>query len=167
MFNNDTAAGWVKRAMNMSNPRRFFFVYHDQHAKDTNGAQTPLCSGPSYILLDNIFRSPAEVMIDDTGEQSDEAGDTWRKNPQSFQTTKTGFQKFERKLQKSIIRPQLFFEVIGNYTLGLFAHYEQRVDANEDVARLREHDHIVNPPAVDALPNRKRTCSRPAANSSL
>jgi hypothetical protein len=32
------------------------------------------------------------------------------------------------------------------------------------VAWLREHDHIVNPPAAGSLANRKRTSSRPAAN---
>jgi hypothetical protein len=32
------------------------------------------------------------------------------------------------------------------------------------VAWLREHEHIVNPPAAGSLANRKRTGSCPAAN---
>jgi hypothetical protein len=44
-------------------------------------------------------------MIDDIREESDDDdGETRHPNPRSFLTTKTGFQKFEQKLQKKIIR---------------------------------------------------------------
>jgi len=76
----------------------------------------------------------------------------------------TGFQKFERKLQKRIIRQQRYLEVIRNCVHGLFADYEQSVVADEDVAWLREHNNIENPPTAGSLANRKRTSSRPAAN---
>jgi hypothetical protein len=77
---------------------------------------------------------------------------------------KTGFQKFEQKIHRRIIRQQRYLEVIRNHALGLFADYKQSVVADEDVAWLPEHDHIVNPPAAGSLANRMRTSSRPAAN---
>ena len=164
IFDNNTAAGWVKAAMKLSNPTLFCVVYRGQQADGTDGAQTPMRGGRSYLPLDDILPPPAEDMIDDIGEESDDDGETRRPNPRSFPTTKTGFQKFERKLQKRIIRQQRYLEVIRNRALGLFADYEQSVVADEDVAWLREHDHIVNPPAAGSLANRKRTSSRPAAN---
>jgi len=103
-------------------------------------------------------------MIDDIGEESDDDGETRRPYPRSFPTTKTGSQKFEWKLQKRIIRQQRYLEVIRNRAHGLFADYEQSVVADEDVAWLCKHHHIVNPPAAGSLANRKRTSSRPAAN---
>jgi hypothetical protein len=164
IFDNNTAAGWVQAAMKLSNPTLFCVVYRGQQADGTDGAQTPMRGGRSYLPLDDILPPPAEDMIDDIGEESDDDGETRRPNPRSFPTTKTGFQKFERKLQKRIIRQQRYLEVIRNRALGLFADYEQSVVADEDVAWLREHDHIVNPPAAGSLANRKRTSSRPAAN---
>jgi hypothetical protein len=103
-------------------------------------------------------------MIDDIGEESDDDRETRRPNPRSFPTTKTGFQKFELKLQKRIIRQQRYLEVIRNCALGLFADYEQSIVADEDVAWLRTYDHIVNPLAADSLAKRKHTRSHPAAN---
>jgi hypothetical protein len=50
--------------------------------------------------------------------------------------TKTGFQKFERKLQLGIIRQKRYLEVIRNRALGLFDNYAQSVVAEEDVAWL-------------------------------
>jgi hypothetical protein len=94
-------------------------------------------------------------MIDDIGEESDYDGETRPPNPRSFPMTKTGFQNFEPKLQKRIIRQLRYFEVIQNRALGRCADYEQRVAACEDVAWLHEHDHIVNPPAAGSLANRK------------
>ena len=164
IFDNNTAAGWVKAAMKLSNPTLFCVVYRGQQADGTDGAQTPMRGGRSYLPLDDILPPPAEDMINDIGEESDDEGETRRPNPRSFSTTKTGFQKFERKLQMRIIRKQRYLEVIRNRALGRFADYKQSVVADEDVAWLREHDHIVNPPAAGSLANRKRTRSRPAAN---
>jgi len=164
IIDNNTAAGWVKAAMKLSNPTLFCVVYRGRQADSTEGAQTPLNGGCSYLPLDDILPPPAEDMIDNIGEESDDDGEMRRPNPRSFPTTKTGFQKLQWKLQKRILRQQRYLGAIQNYALGLFADYEQSVVADEDVAWLREHDYIVNPPAAGSLANRKRTCSSPAAN---
>jgi len=44
--------------------------------------------------------------------------------------TKTGFQKFEIKLQKRVISQQQYLEVIWHPTLCPFANYEQSVLAD-------------------------------------
>jgi len=164
IFDNNTAARSVKAGVKLSNPTLFCVVYCGQQAYGTDGAQTPMHGGRSYLPLDDILPPPAEDMIDDIGEESDDDGETWRPNPRSFPTTKTGFQKFERKMHKRIIRQQRYLEVIRNHALGLFTDYEQSVVADEVVAWLREHNHIVNPPAAGSLANRKCTSSCPAAD---
>jgi hypothetical protein len=121
IFDNNTAAGWVKAAMKLSNPTLFCVVYRGQHADNTVGAQTPMLGGRSYLPLDDILPPPAEDMIDDIGEESDDDGETRRPNPRSFPTTKTGFEKFERKLQKRIIRQQRYLVAIRKHAPGLFA----------------------------------------------
>jgi hypothetical protein len=142
----------------------FCVIYCGQQVYRTDGAQMPMRGGRSYLPLDDIVPPPAEDMIDDIGEESDADDETWHPNRRSFPTTKTGFQKFEWKLQKRIIRQQRYLEVIRDCALGLFAHDEQSVVADEDVASLREHDYIVNPPAAGSLANIERTSSRPGAN---
>jgi len=127
----------------------------------------PMPGGRSYLLVDDILPPPAEDMIDDSREESDDDGETQRANHRSFPTSKTGFQKFEQRLQTRNIRQQQYLEVIRNRALGLFADYEQSIVADEDVAWLRQHNHIVTVPAAGPLANRKRTSSRPAANKSL
>jgi len=121
-------------------------------------------SGRSYHPLDDILPPLAEDMIEDIEEEPDDDAEMQCRNPGSFPVTKRGFQKFERMLQKQIIRQQRYLEVIWNHALGLFANYKQSVVADEDVACLHEHNHIVNPPAVGSLANRKCTSNRPAAN---
>jgi len=59
-----------------------------------------------------------------------------------------GFQKSERKLQRWIIRQQQYHDVNRTRALGLFANYERSIVADDDVARLHEHYHIVNTPAT-------------------
>jgi len=167
IFDNNTAAGWVKEAIKLSNPKRCCVVECGQQADGTDGARTPMRGGSSYRPLDAILPPQAERMIDDIGEESDDDGEMWCPNPRSFPTTKTGFQKFERKLQKRITRQQRYLEVIRTRALGLCADYEQSVVADEDVAWLPELNHIVNPPAAGSLANWKRKRSRPAANLSL
>jgi hypothetical protein len=102
----------VKVVMKLSNPTLFCIVYRGQQADGTDGAQMPMHGGYSSLPLDDILPPPAVVMIDDIGEGSDDDGETWCPNPRSFLTTKTGFQKFERKLQKRIFRQQRYLEVI-------------------------------------------------------
>jgi len=120
--------------MKLSNPTLFWVVYRGQQANCTDGAQTPMLGGRSYLPLDDILPPPAEDMIDNIGEESDDDGETQRPNPRSFPTTKTGFQKLERKLQMRIIRQQRYLEVIRNHALGLLANYAQSVVSDEDVA---------------------------------
>jgi len=164
IFDNNTAAGWVKAATKLSNPTLFCIIYRCQQADGTEGAQTPMRGGRSDLPLDDILQPPAEDMIDNIGEELDDGGETPRPNLGCFLTKKSGFQKFERNLQKRIIRQQRYLEVIRNRALGLFSDYEQSVVADEDVAGLREHDHIVNPPAAGSLANSKRTSCCAAAN---
>ncbi|KAF8544586.1 hypothetical protein BDD12DRAFT_872549 [Trichophaea hybrida] len=70
IFDNNTVAGW-----------------------------TPMRGGRSYLPVDDILPPPADNMIDNIGEKSDDDAEMQHPNPRSFLTTKTGFQKFERKLQ--------------------------------------------------------------------
>jgi len=121
IFDNNTPARWVKAAMKLSNPTLFCVVYRVQEADGTDGAQTSTRGGRSYLPLDDILPPPAEDIINDIGEESDDDGKTRRPNPRSFLTTKTGFQQFEQKLQKRIIRQQRYLEVIRNRALVLFA----------------------------------------------
>lgn len=93
--------------------------------------------GGSYLPLDAILPPPADDMFDDIREGSDDDVETWRPNPESFQMATTGFQNFKMKLQRSVIRPQRYLDVIRNSTPGLFADYDRSVVADEDVAQLR------------------------------
>ena len=163
IFDNNTAAEWVKAAMKLYNPTLSCIVYHGQQADSTDRAQMPIHGGRSYLPLDYIHPPPADDMIDDIGQESDDDAEMWPTNQTSFPTTKRGFQKFKCKLQKRITRQQRYHEVIRNHAHGLFADYDQTGVADEGVAWLREHNHIVNPPAAGSLANRKLTSSRPAA----
>ena len=163
-FDNNTAAEWVQVAMKLCNPMLSCVVYHGQQADGTDCAQTPMHGGRSYLPLDDILPPPADDMIDDIGQESDDDGEMWHPNPRSFPTTKRGLQKFECKLQKRITRQQRYTQVIRNRALGLFAGYDQSGVADEGVAWLHKHNHIVNPPSAGSLANRNRTSSRPAAN---
>ena len=58
-------------------------------------------------------------------------------------------------------------EVIRICALGLIAVYKQRVVGDAHVAWLWEYSHILNPPTVGSLANKKRRSSRPTANQSL
>ena len=139
-------------------------VYRGPQADGTDGAQMPMRGSRSYLPLDDILPPAAEDRIDNIREEPDDDGATPRPNPRSFPTMKPGFQKFQRTHQRMIFIPQQYLEVIRNCAFGLFADYEQSVVADEDVAWLCEHDHIVNPPTAGSLANRKRTSSRTAAN---
>jgi len=164
IFDNNTAAGWIKAAMDLSIPTFFCVVYRGQQANGADGAQRVKRGGCSYLPLDDILLPPTEDMIDDIRDESDDDSDMRRPNPRRFLTTKPGFHNFKWKFQKSIIRQQWYLEVIWNNGLGLFADYEQSIVADENVAWLREHDHIVNPASAGYLANIKHTVRRPAAN---
>jgi len=47
MINNNNAAGWVKAAMILSNPRLFCVIYRGQQADGTDGALMPMLGGHS------------------------------------------------------------------------------------------------------------------------
>jgi hypothetical protein len=66
--------------MKLSDPMLFCVVYCGQQADGTDGAQTSMCGGPSYLPLDDILPPPAEDMIDDIWEESDDDGETRRPN---------------------------------------------------------------------------------------
>jgi len=92
IFNNITAAGRVKAAMKLSNSTLCCVVHCGQRTDGTDGAQTLMHGGRSYLPLDDILPPPAEDMINDIGEKSDDDGETQRTNPRSSPKTKTGFQ---------------------------------------------------------------------------
>jgi len=104
IFDNNTAAGWVKEAMKLSNSTLFCVVYCGQHADGPAGAQMPMRGGPSYLPLNDILPPPAEDMIDDIGEDMDDDGEMRRPNPRTISMTKPGFQKFDWNLEKRMIR---------------------------------------------------------------
>jgi hypothetical protein len=104
IFNNNTAAGWVKEGMKLSNLLAFNMIYRGQQADGTDGAQMPKSGGCSYLPLNDIILPSAEHTIEAIGDELDDDHETQRRNPRSFRTTKTGLQTFAWKLQKRIIR---------------------------------------------------------------
>jgi len=164
LFDNNSAAGRVKTAMTLDNPKHCWIVYFGQQADGTSGAQTPMCGGSSYLPLDDVLPPPPNDMIDGMGEESDDYAQTQHPNRRCFLMTKTGLQTFEWKLEMRIIRQQRYLEVNWYHALGHFAVYEQSVVADEVVAWLCEDNHILNPPTAGSLANRKLTSSCPAAN---
>jgi len=94
--------------MILNDPTVFRIVDRGQPAHRIVGTQTPMRGGRSYVPLDEILPPPAGDMVDDTGEESDDAV-TRSPNPKSFQMRTAWFQKFEWKLQKRTIRQQRYF----------------------------------------------------------
>jgi len=85
-------------------------------------------------------------------------------NSKGYSADENMLPKFELTLQMRIIRQQRYLEVIGDHALGVFGDYEQSLVADNDVASLHEHAHIVNAPAPGSLGYRKCTRSHLAAN---
>jgi hypothetical protein len=98
--------------MKLINPTHLCVVYHRQHANGTDTALTPMHGSRGYLPLDKIPPPRAKDTMDDIGEELHDDREMWRPNPRIFQMTKTGFQQFELKLQKRIIRQQRYLEVI-------------------------------------------------------
>jgi hypothetical protein len=67
----------------------------------------------------------------------------------------------------NIIRQQQYVEVIHSHALRLFADYQQRLIAAEDVAWLPDHEHTVSTPAAGSLANRICRSSSATASWSL
>jgi len=88
------AARCVMAGIKFINPTIFWLLYHGQQAKGTSGAQTLMRGGRSYDPLDVILPPPAQYIIDDIGEESDDDANTHCPNSMSFPTTKSNFQKF-------------------------------------------------------------------------
>jgi len=104
IFDNNTAAGWVKAGMKLSNPTLFWVAYQGRQPDGIAGAQTPIIGGCSHHPLGDSITPPAEDMINDIGQEWDVDGEMGCPNLRCFRTRKTGFQKLERKLQRRIIR---------------------------------------------------------------
>jgi len=64
IFDNNTAARWVKVLMKLSNPTLVCVVYRGQQADCTADAQMPMRGGRSYLPLDDILLPPAKDIID-------------------------------------------------------------------------------------------------------
>ena len=122
--------------MESSNPMLLCVIHCGQQANGTAGAQTPMGGGRSYLPLVDILPPPAEDMINEIGEETDDDGEMWCPNPRIFPTTKTGFQKIQRKLQKRIVIQPRYLEVIGDCALGLFADYDQSIVVDEDISKM-------------------------------
>ena len=71
-FVNNPATRWVMVAMELSNLTCFCVVYCGQRADSPAGAQTPMRGDYSYFPLDDILPPPAEDIIHDIGEKSDD-----------------------------------------------------------------------------------------------
>jgi hypothetical protein len=87
----------------------------------------------SYHLLDNLIPPPAEDMIENIGEKSEDDSEMEHLNPRSFLIVNTDFQQCYVKLQWSLIRLLRYHEVIPNTVLGIFVNYVQSIIADEDV----------------------------------
>jgi len=101
-----------------------------------------------YLPLGNNLPSAVEDMINNIKEESDDDAEIWHPNATSIPTTKLDFQMFDTKPEWMIIIQQHSHEVIRNYALGPCPNYVRRVVANNTVAWLLDHNHIVDPPAV-------------------
>jgi len=163
IVDSNTAARWVKASIKIHNLMLCSVVYRGQQADGTSGAQTSLGGGHSYRYLDDNLSPPAEHMMDNMGEESHDDAETQCQQPWSIAMIQTGFQRFEWKHPRRIIRQQCYLEVIQNHAIGLFANYKEWVVADEDVGWLRDYHHNVNPPTAGCLANTKCTSSRPAA----
>jgi len=111
-------------------------IHCGQQANGTAGAQMPMGGGRSYLPLVDILPPPAEDMINEIAEVTDDNGETRCPNPRIFLTTKTGFQKLQRKLQKRIVIQQRYLEVIRNRALGPFADYDESIVVDEDISKM-------------------------------
>jgi len=167
IVDNNAAARQVMLAMKLYNPTLFCVIYGSQQAGGTAAAKAPMHGGCSNVSPDDIVPHPAKDLIHDIGQESEENGEMWRPYPRSFWKTKPYFQQLKWKLQKMIVRQQQYHQVIRNSYLIHIADYKQSPVADEDMAWLRKHNHIVNSPAAGSFTNRKGTSSRPAANKSL
>ena len=110
-------------AMKGSNPTLLSIVDCGQQANGTAGPHTPTHGFCSYLHVDDMLPPPAEDMLDNIWEESDDDSETWRPYPRSVPMMNRDFQKFEPKLQKRILRQQPDFEVMRNRALGLVAGY--------------------------------------------
>jgi len=61
--------------LTLSNPTLFCVVYHGQQADGTDGAQTPMHGGRSFLPLADILPPPAQDVINDIWEESDDDGE--------------------------------------------------------------------------------------------
>jgi len=103
-------------------------------------------------------------MIDEIREELDADAQTQSLIPGSFLMTNKSFQKFEQKIQRSIIWLLRYLQVIQNWAVCRVPHYEQSSGADEDAACLQEYNSIVNAPADDSFTTRTSTRNIPAAN---
>jgi len=164
IFDNNTAAQLEKLNITVNNLALLCVLDPSEQANGTSHSQMPMLGGHSYRPQDDIVRPPAEDLINDIGEKSNNCAETWRPCPRSFLTLVTDVEMFERELQTRFILEQEWLGVGRDIALWLFADYEWRVVAVHNVAWLLEHDSIVNPRAAGSLANWKRSSSHLAAD---
>jgi hypothetical protein len=79
-------------------------VYPGEKADSSTGSHTPMRGGHNYFLLDKIHPPPGKDMIDNLRVESHDQNGTRLLNPTSFPMMRPGFQKFDHKLEKQVIR---------------------------------------------------------------
>lgn len=122
----------------------------------------PLHGGCCYFPRDDILELPAENVIYNIWVELYDDALLQRTNPRHFPKFKTGFHQFERRFEWSIIKPHRDINVIPNCAPGIFVAYKRSFVANENVACVHEHDHIVNIPAAGSRANMQHSTSCPA-----
>lgn len=73
--------------MQLTNQTHFGVVYPGHQVDGTAGAQKPIRRGLSYLPLDDMLQPPAEDIIGNFREVSDDDGEMRRLNPRRFPTT--------------------------------------------------------------------------------
>lgn len=84
IFNNTTAAGWVKAVMKLANPTLFWVTDQGHLADTTSSTQMPMHGSHSNIPLDELLPLPAELTMDNNGEESDDDAEPISSNCNGF-----------------------------------------------------------------------------------
>jgi len=89
--------------------------------------------GHSYRPLGDILPPSAKDMIDDIGEELDNAAEMWRPNPTTFPTTKWISKSSNRIFKGGLSARSNSLDVIRNYAFDLSADKEQSIVADDDL----------------------------------
>jgi len=164
IIDNNEGARWEKGTMKLHILWLVGIVDRSQHANGTSDAETDMRGGCCYFPPYNVLPPPAHDIIQDIGDESDDDAEMQCSNQTIIPTMKTGFQKFKSMVERRISRQHQFVDVIRYPVPSLCADYELSAVVDQDVAWLHKYNHIVNPPTLDSLANRKSMSNHLAAN---